>query len=483
EPVMFVPVIDSVVAVGELVIATLLFAQASIFRSRALLALGAGFVFIALLLVSHALTFPGAFSQEGLFSPGLNGTAWVMIFRRVSFPIVVIGYVLLRDADEKSTAKRPQPPSRAFTWTLGATLLAVAVTLLTLRAENLLPPIFVNRSDAIYFNLTVFNLTNVALLLLAMAVLHARRRSVLDMWLQVALAGWLIQSALNLTLTARFTVGWYGLFVVILLSHVFVLLALLLETNRLYTRLARATAAHERERASRMMSMEAVAAAISHEVGQPLTAANLSATACLRSLTRSSPDPERALKSLRDSIEASRRAFEVMRSIRSAFADGSRPQFAVSLNVLVRDSASMMSRGLAARNISLRLALDETLPPIRANKVQIERVLSNLLTNAMEAVERPGLQPRSITIRTSAPDSDSVLLEVSDSGAGIPPDKMAQIFEPFFTTKSAGTGLGLSLSRTIVQEHKGRLWATPNVGRGATFSLQLPRAGAPATQH
>jgi signal transduction histidine kinase len=133
-----------------------------------------------------------------------------------------------------------------------------------------------------------------------------------------------------------------------------------------------------------------------------------------------------------------------------------------------------MDQELAARKVALQLSLDDGLPPVVANRVQIQRVLINLLTNAIESmVATRGREPR-IAIRSGL-DGRNVQLDVSDSGVGISPEKMARIFEPFFTTKSTGTGLGLSLSRTIVEEHGGRLWASAGEDFGATFHLQLKR--------
>ena len=147
----------------------------------------------------------------------------------------------------------------------------------------------------------------------------------------------------------------------------------------------------------------------------------------------------------------------------------------ISLNDIVRETASLMDRELAAQKVSLQLSLDDDAPSIQANKVQIQRVLINLVTNAMESMAATRGRARRIVIRTIQLDGQNVQLDVSDSGTGISPEKMTQIFEPFFTTKATGTGLGLSLSRTIIEEHGGRLWASLDEECGATFHIQLLR--------
>lgn len=324
------------------------------------------------------------------------------------------------------------------------------------------------------------------LFLVATVMLFRTLRSVLDIWLLVALSGWLIETLLIMTLDSRFSAGWYGLFVMTVFSHLVVMLALIAESNRLYARLALSAAARRRERETRLMSMEAVTAAISHEVGQPLTAVTLNASAALNWLTQSNPDVSKAITSLGAVGEANKRTFEVIKSIRAMFAKGAGQASKLDLNDLVRESAALLSREMSAAKVSLELALEDPLPPVRVDRVQIQRVLVNLLTNAIESIDskgagsRPGTQrrPRVIAVRSAKlkENGEDVLLEVSDTGQGISAGELDRIFEPFFTTKATGTGLGLSLCQSIIEDHGGRLWATIGQERGATFHLTLPTA-------
>jgi signal transduction histidine kinase len=476
----FIPMIDAIIFVAELIVATLLYAQAAIFRSRALIVLATGYLCTALLIVPHALTFPGAFAPNGLLDAGLNTTAWIAFLRRVVFPIVLMLYVHLKQVDVTAKVETEEPAASIYVWVLAAFALAAAVTILATVGHNWLPPFFSNRRDTVRTYAFFYELAFLALLLVATTWLFRQRSSVLDMWLLVAFSGWLIQSLLNLTLTSRFTAGWYWLYLMTLFADLVVMLALFAESNRLYARLALATSARRREREARLMSIDALAAVISHEVGQPLTAVLLHASAGLQRLGRTRPDVETAAQSMRATIEAAHRTADVIKSIRAMFTERPGMTTEVSLNDLVRATARLMSRELAAQKISLQLSLDEALPPVPADRIQMQRVLVNLLTNSIDSLGEMQGRPRRLAISSALLDGHDVLLEVRDNGVGISSEALPRLFETFFTTKPTGTGLGLALCRNIAEAYGGRLWVSQGEEHGATFHLQLPLGPAPA---
>ncbi|HYJ53501.1 MAG TPA: ATP-binding protein, partial [Allosphingosinicella sp.] len=464
-----------------LITATLLYAKSAVFRSRALAALASGYVFAGSMLTAHLLTFPGAFAPGGLLGAGVDTTAWTAVFWRGALPIAALLYVALKRPDQGPQPATGRPATRIGLGVLAAIVLAGALTLLAIGGEDLLPPLMANRVDSNYANLASAQMLLVALDLLAIAILYRKRGSALDFWLLVSLSAWLAQLLLSAALHSRFSVGFYALNVIMLISNLVLMLALIAESYRLHMQLALARSARKREREARLMSMEAVTGAIAHEVGQPLTAATTNGLVSMHWLTQVPPDLDKAIPALRENLDSVRRTSDVITSIRAMFAKGAVPATEVSLNDLVRETVVLLHRELASGKVALDLELDEALPPILADRVQIQRVLLNLFNNAIESVGATHGRPRRISVRSAPQDGEEVLLEFSDTGVGIAPGETEHIFDAFVTTKATGTGLGLSLCRTIVEEHEGRLWASPGAGHGATFHLQLPRDRAPAT--
>jgi signal transduction histidine kinase len=229
--------------------------------------------------------------------------------------------------------------------------------------------------------------------------------------------------------------------------------------------------------------MDAMSAAIAHEVGQSLAGVTLNARAGLDWLNRSEPNTEMAIKSLNTTVDGCRSTFDVIKSVRAISAKGrdSRSQFDV--NELVRETMSLLDREMAAQNVSLQVELGQPLPPILADRVQIQRVLINLLRNAIESVGSDRRGSRLIGIRSASLNNRNVLVEVSDSGVGNTREKIDHVFEPFFTSNPTGTGLGLPLSRTIVEEHGGSLWASWSDDCGAVFHLQMPQSVTTMARH
>nr|WP_283937563.1 HAMP domain-containing sensor histidine kinase [Sphingomonas hankyongi] len=473
-----IPALDAGMLVCDLITAAILYAQATVYRSRALVVLASGYVLAGLLLIPWALTFPGAFSPNGLLGAKINTTGWIAAFWRLSVPIAIFLYAWLKRADEASRPGLERFPTNILAGVLTSIALAIFVTLLATLGHDLLPPFFTDKSHVIRSTLVTLNLVVIGWTTAAAVMLVRQEKSVLDLWLLVSLAAWLAQSLLNMLLHSRFSLGAYVFLGLVLVSNLSVMLALITESNRLYARLAVSTAARRREREARLMSMDAVTAAISHEVGQPLTAVSLNAAAGLNWLTQPRPDVKKAIAALRAVGDAGSRTFDIIRSIRATFAKEPGRATEFCLNDLVLETTSLFEREMAASKISLKLSLADGLPPIKADRVQIQRVLVNLLNNAVESLRALPDRSHSLAISSAVANGRDVLIEVNDNGTGIADHDMEHIFDPFFTTKATGTGLGLPLCRTIAEEHGGQLWASSGNPEGATFHLKLPRSGA-----
>jgi PAS domain S-box-containing protein len=227
---------------------------------------------------------------------------------------------------------------------------------------------------------------------------------------------------------------------------------------------------------NRLSMLGELTASLAHEINQPIAAAITSAGACLRWLDREEPELDRAREAILRIKEDGKRAADIIAGLKAFYRkEGSPQRTLLDVNEVVREMLVLLHREAERHSVGMRTELARELPAVRADRVQLQQVLMNLMVNGIEAMGEPGGE---LVIRTR---STGVGLEVSvsDTGVGIPADKMEQIFSAFVTTKSAGTGMGLAISRTIVESHGGRIWVEANAGPGATFHFTLPAATTP----
>jgi C4-dicarboxylate-specific signal transduction histidine kinase len=231
----------------------------------------------------------------------------------------------------------------------------------------------------------------------------------------------------------------------------------------------------ELTRLSRLLSMGELTASIAHEISQPLTAVVSNGDACLQWLSATPPNLEKARQSTEKIVQDGARAGAVVSRIRALFKKEEPVKNWVEINEVIQELVEFLRHEASSRQISIRTQLSASPPLLRADRVQLQQVLLNLVMNAMDALT-DAAAPREIVIRSRLQHESEILIAIEDCGAGLNPQTVDRIFDPFFTTKPNGIGVGLSISRSIVESHEGRLWAIPNAGGGAIFQFTLPIA-------
>jgi PAS domain S-box-containing protein len=241
------------------------------------------------------------------------------------------------------------------------------------------------------------------------------------------------------------------------------------EKERERLREAQATLAH----INRVSTMGELTASLAHEVNQPIAAAATDAKTCLRWLARDQPDLEEARAAASRVIKDAARAAEIMSRIRSLFKKKSLQRELVDVNNIIREMIDLLRSEATRYSISMRTELSEDLPQIMGDRVQLQQVTMNLIVNSIDAMKDLD-GTREIAITSQRAENEQLQVSVSDTGIGLPSQQADQIFNAFFTTKDHGTGMGLLISRSIIESHGGRLWASDNSPRGASFSFTLP---------
>jgi signal transduction histidine kinase len=467
----FVPAYVAAMFVNDTITAVLLYAQYSILRSRGLLVIASGYLFTALSLIPWILAFPGVLAPLGLIG-GLQSTAWLYTLWHGGFSVFVIAYALSKDSDPAEGMRRGSARA-AIMWSIALTAALVGgATLLVTAGDALLPRLMI---DAVHLSTLWFDAAGCMAFLsvLALLVLWLRRRSVLDLWLMVVMCAFVIEICLiSFPVPVRFSVGWYAGRVYGLVSGSIVLFVLLYEITTLYARMLRAVLGRRREREARLLTGNAIAATIAHEINQPLSGMVTNADAGLRWLDRPTPDLDEAKAAFTRIADDGQRAGAVIASIRASFKKEVPKRDSLDVNDLIGDAIALTRGNLQKHRVMVQAEPNPQSPRVRGDRIQLQQVLVNLITNAIDSMTaRDG--PRVLSVRSEVRDGGSIVVSVADTGAGFGPQDIDRIFNPLFTTKTGGMGMGLAICRSIIEAHDGRLWAAPNKPEGAVFQFLL----------
>ena len=474
------PTLDAIVFVSDLLTAVLLYAQFSLSRSRALLALATGYFFTALIVIPHALTFAGAFSPTGLLGAGIQTGSWLFIFWHIGFGAALLAYALFRN-ETRANPISEASTLRAIGWSVTSAFgLVCGLTWLATGGVALLPPIILDQarmSPNVIYPVSFTILISAG----ALVVLSARpQRSVLDQWLMVVALAYIAELVLSgLFPSIRFSAGFYAGRAFSLVTSSIVLIVLIAETMRLYVRLARSHAMLQRERANKLMNFDAIVAAITHEVKQPLAVIQLRGSSAHQILEQAKPNFEEVQTILDEVVEAGHRVNNTLNSIRSLFGGTELRRLPVDLNKVALDALRSSREELEYHGVAARTKLASETPPFYGDRNQLYEVFYNLIHNAIEAMGSTIDDNKALEVRTELRESNEIIIEVEDTGPGIEPEKITEIFDAFVTTKPTGMGLGLAICRMIVERHGGQLSVSAANPHGTISQIIFPQSNPP----
>lgn len=468
------PALDAIVLVCSAVTATLLFAQFSISNSRRLFILANGYVFCVLIIVPHALTIAGAFSPAGLLGANVQTGSWLYIFWHFGFAVSLLLYALTpRDSNIPPAA--PAPVARAIIVSgVAVALVVCALTWLSTAGAALLPAIVTDTTRISRFVVYPITLT-ILLFVSVLAVLWRRRRdSLVDQWIIVLAWVSILELAVSgLFPTIRFSLGFYAGRMLSLFTTSIILIILLAETTVLYARVARSNLLLRRERDNKLMSLDAVASSISHEIRQPLGAITASTEAALIYIEKEIPDIQSARSTLKEIIIYANHINGVLQGVRAIFGTSNRELAQVNVNDLALEALRVFKAQLSESGVSVQLQLSSELRPVPGHKDQLQEVINNLLHNAIDAMRGNEAGRRTLTLKTENESEKAIAVEIADSGPGITPTVRSKIFDPFVSTKPGGMGLGLAICQTIVERHSGRISVAAAHPSGSIFRVVL----------
>jgi signal transduction histidine kinase len=227
-------------------------------------------------------------------------------------------------------------------------------------------------------------------------------------------------------------------------------------------------------RVARVTTLGELTASIAHEVNQPLAAAVINGNACLRWLAGQPPNLNEARQAVDRIVKDANRASDVIARVRDLAKRNPSQKDWLGINEAILETVTLIEGETQQNRVSLQTRLSSDLPPVLGDRVELQQVILNLILNAIEAMSLDPGAPRELVISSAKDGSKAVLVSVQDSGGGLKPEKLDRLFDAFYTTKPDGMGMGLAISRTIIDNHGGRIWATPNLPRGAVFQFTLP---------
>ena len=475
----FIPLNQAAFFISDLITAVLFLAQVPHLRSRALVVLASGYLFDALMIIPHTLTFPGLFSATGLLDAGEQTTAWIYMFWHSGFPLFVVAYALIRQRPEHDRLNGSIWLA-AITGVVAVVALVCALTAIATLGQHLLPPVMAGTHYTPYQRtaIAVTWLFSVA----ALYFLYRRRgSSALDLWLSVVMCAWVFDVALSGVVNhARFDVGFYAGRLYGLVAASFVLVTLLVESSYLYAKVQ--SSQEQVAQAQKMEALGQLTGGIAHDFNNLLFAIQGAIEVVEHQV---GPIEHQRLQQL---LRPAKRAVENGTALtRSLLAFARRQPLEpknIDVNRLVAGVSELLNRTLG-RAVQVETALTAPASQCCVDPNQLENAVLNLAVNARDAMPEGG----TLSVRTDYVDEHAaaahgvpagryVVVSVSDTGTGMSQDTLKRAFEPFFTTKSAdrGTGLGLSQVYGFVHQSGGHVRISSKIGEGTTVKMFLPAA-------
>lgn len=468
----FIPALQAIVAATDFITAVLLFAQYATERSRALLSLAAGYLFVSLIVVAHTLAFPGAFSPSGLLGAGPQTSAWLYVVWHVAHPAAIVAYTVLK---RPSATDAPAGPSSAVRRTIAAVAAAAALfTWVAVAGVDRLPPLVISERG-FSTSASVVTALGFAVSVAAFALLWRRRTSVLDEWLVVALSASIAETATVVFVgPSRYSIAFYVGKPFAVIASCAVLVALLSEMTSLYVRLALAVRALQRERASKVLNLDLIVGSIAHQVKQPLTVITTCSTIVENLLRKPTIDVGKVQLNVDDMAQAGLSVADTIDSMRTLLKNPNETQQRIDVNEVVRESLDSLATELSDHQIIVEAELARDLPPVIGHRGQLREVFVNLVQNANEAMAATAGRPRRLLVETRHEKAGRASIAIEDSGPGIEPERLPALLTAFVTTKPAGMGLGLGICQMIVDRHSGEITVTSELGKGTRFTVTLP---------